>query len=1078
MKGHLRIDCHKLLKCDFCHKTGHLKIDCFRLIGYPPNYKGKRDTVGGMAANSTYDAGPMFSQQSAAGTVFSQQSAASQHTCPPPYYPNQYFPYSTPTPHVHQSTPMFTPGQHEQLLKMLDQATLTDTSGVAHMAGNSPSSTNDSITWIVDTGASNHMIGDSKHLHPQGLIENAGHVQLPTGANTAVSHLGNCHLTGGDVLRKVLCVPTFKFNLMSVSKVTQDLNCCVTFFPCYCVFQDLLSGKVRGIGKEEDGLYTLCSQIADKADTRPPQNCLAAIQGNDTNADTWHQRLCHVPINVIKKIPSFHRLGSTFVLHKCEVCPLARQTRLPFPHSISKSSCIFQLVHLDVWGPYKLETYDGMRYFLTIVDDYSRCPWTFLMRLKSDVISLLKNFFVEVETQFDTKIKKVRSDNGSEFFNHNCNDLFKLHGVVHESTCPYTPQQHGVVERRHRHILETARAIKFQAGFPDRFWGLCIQAAVYVINRIPSTSLGNKSPFEKLYGKQPSFHHMRVIGSLCFATNLTKQDKLSPRAVRSALVGYGTTQKGYKLYDLENKTFFVSRDVVFLESVFPFKESITDQQNKLSTQDLFAYDDLITAATPPLDNVSAQNIDQLSPGSSASSMENPTLVSVVPDIISSPPIRRSTRGARPPIWHKDYIIKSGTSNCLYSIASVLDYAGLSPRYQSFIARFSAETEPGTYAEAAKDPRWMEAMQNEIQALEDNKTWKLVELPKDKKAIGCRWVYKIKYKADGKVERFKARLVAKGYNQKEGFDYQETFSPVVKMATVRSVVSIAAANHWQIHQMDVYNAFLQGDLYEEVYMNPPEGFSGNTGNNQVCRLFKSLYGLKQASRQWNIKFTTTLTDSGFQQSTRDYSLFTKRKDDKLMVILIYVDDLLLTGNDSNMIQETKEILQHAFKIKDLGELRYFLGLEFGRNKDGILIHQRKYALELIADMGLAGARPVSTPMELNQKLTSVEFDANMPSSHSDAPLKDPTGYQRLIGRLLYLTTTRPDISFAVQCLSQFMHSPKTSHMDATLRLVRYIKSAPGLGILMSSTGKNDLKVFCDADWGSCINSRRSITGYLI
>ncbi|KAH0661347.1 hypothetical protein KY284_026278 [Solanum tuberosum] len=186
-----------------------------------------------MAGNSTCDAGPMFSQQSAAGTVFSQQLAASQHTCPPPYYPNQYFPYSTPTPHVHQSTPMFTPGQHQQLLKMLDQATLNDTSGVAHMAGNSPSSTNDSITWIVDTGASNHMIGDSKHLHPQGLIENAGHVQLPTGANTAVSHLGNCHLTGGD---------------------------------------DLISGKVRGIGKEEDGLHTLCSQIVDKADTPPQQN--------------------------------------------------------------------------------------------------------------------------------------------------------------------------------------------------------------------------------------------------------------------------------------------------------------------------------------------------------------------------------------------------------------------------------------------------------------------------------------------------------------------------------------------------------------------------------------------------------------------------------------------------------------------------------------------------------------------------------------------------------------------------------------------------------------------------------------
>jgi len=262
------------------------------------------------------------------------------------------------------------------------------------------------------------------------------------------------------------------------------------------------------------------------------------------------------------------------------------------------------------------------------------------------------------------------------------------------------------------------------------------------------------------------------------------------------------------------------------------------------------------------------------------------------------------------------------------------------------------------------------------------------------------------------------------------------------------------------------------------MSLPVGFNSKHTGTQVCKLLKSLYGLKQASRQWNIKLTTTLTASGFQQSTRDYSLFTKRQNDKLVIVLIYVDDLLLTRNDPIVIQETKEVLQHAFKIKDLGELRYFLGLEFARSDACILIHQRKYTLQLIANMGLAGAKPVSTPMELNLKLTSTDFDAHIPSTHTDPPLDDPTSYQRLVGRLLYLTTTRPDISFSVQCLSQFMHSPKRSHMDAALRLVRYLKSAPGRGVMMSSTASNALTVYCDADWGSCINSRRSITGYMI
>uniref|UniRef100_A0A3Q7JDU2 Reverse transcriptase Ty1/copia-type domain-containing protein n=1 Tax=Solanum lycopersicum TaxID=4081 RepID=A0A3Q7JDU2_SOLLC len=210
------------------------------------------------------------------------------------------------------------------------------------------------------------------------------------------------------------------------------------------------------------------------------------------------------------------------------------------------------------------------------------------------------------------------------------------------------------------------------------------------------------------------------------------------------------------------------------------------------------------------------------------------------------------------------------------------------------------------------------------------------------------------------------------------------------------------------------------------------------------------------------------------------MFTPQQHQKLIQMLnqTTVGDTHCVANMAVMIHQTKEMLQQAFKIKDLGELRYFLGLEFARSDAGILIHQRKYALEFISDMGLAGAKPVSTPMELNQKLTTVEFDTNIPSTYPDETLKDPTGYLRLIGRLLYLTTTRPDISFVVQCLNQFMHSPKTSHMEVAIRLVRYSKTEPGLGILMTSKGGSELKVFFDADWGACINSRRSITGYLV
>ncbi|XP_015160242.1 uncharacterized mitochondrial protein AtMg00810-like [Solanum tuberosum] len=222
--------------------------------------------------------------------------------------------------------------------------------------------------------------------------------------------------------------------------------------------------------------------------------------------------------------------------------------------------------------------------------------------------------------------------------------------------------------------------------------------------------------------------------------------------------------------------------------------------------------------------------------------------------------------------------------------------------------------------------------------------------------------------------------------------------------------MAAMKGWKLHQMDVFNAFLQGDLLEEL--------------------------------------TEALLASGFHQSLHDYSLFTKTVGAHIVLILVYVDDLIITGSCSTLIEEAKSLLHHHFKIKDLGELRYFLGLEIARSDQGILICQRKFTLDLIADMGLAGSKPASTPLEPNQKLTSFEFDQGHEGDTNDELLADPRSYQKLVGKLLYLTMTRPDISFTIQNLSQFMHNPKKSHMEAALRVVRYLKNAPELGILLS------------------------------
>lgn len=311
----------------------------------------------------------------------------------------------------------------------------------------------------------------------------------------------------------------------------------------------------------------------------------------------------------------------------------------------------------------------------------------------------------------------------------------------------------------------------------------------------------------------------------------------------------------------------------------------------------------------------------------------------------------------------------------------------------------------------------------------------------------------------------------------GIDYIETFLPVYKMVTVRTVLALAATFDWPLYQMDVYNAFLQGDLVEEVYMELPQGVCSQ-GKNIVCGVQKSLYGLKQASRQWNVKLIEALLVVGFQQSRFDYSMFTKKKGDSLLVLLIYVDDLMITRNNEEMIIELKNLLNHKFKMKDLGELKYFLGLKVLRSREGIVLNQRKYALELIEDVGLGGAKVVSTPLEQNLKLITTEFDKALQQSSNDFLVKDKAIYQRLIGLLLYLIDTRLDISYDVQHLSQFMQQLKSSHLDAALRVVRYVKKDPGQGLLFKASGDVQMLAYCNFDWATCAMSRKSVIGFCI
>uniref|UniRef100_A0A2N9HJ90 Integrase catalytic domain-containing protein n=1 Tax=Fagus sylvatica TaxID=28930 RepID=A0A2N9HJ90_FAGSY len=338
--------------------------------------------------------------------------------------------------------------------------------------------------------------------------------------------------------------------------------------------------------------------------------------------------------------------------------------------------------------------------------------------------------------------------------------------------------------------------------------------------------------------------------------------------------------------------------------------------------------------------------------------------------------------------------------------------------------------------ASSDPLWQQAMKEELDALLKTGTWDLVDLPAGKSAIGCKWVYKIKTRSDGTVDRYKARLVAKGFTQEYGIDYEETFAPVARLSSVRTLIAVSASRHWPLFQMDVKNAFLNGELTEEVYMQLPPGFSQPPGfSHKVCRLRRALYGLKQAPRAWFAKFSSTISQHGFSASSYDSALFFRRSDHGITLLLLYVDDMIITGDDVQGIQDLKHFLGQHFEMKDLGPLSYFLGLEVSSSSDGYYLTQAKYTSDLISRAGITDSKIVDTPIEYNNRL----------NTHDGEPLPDATLYRQLVGSLVYLTVTRPDISYAVHIVSQFMAAPRSLHYAAVLRILRLILMPTGQGI---------------------------------
>jgi uncharacterized OsmC-like protein len=363
------------------------------------------------------------------------------------------------------------------------------------------------------------------------------------------------------------------------------------------------------------------------------------------------------------------------------------------------------------------------------------------------------------------------------------------------------------------------------------------------------------------------------------------------------------------------------------------------------------------------------------------------------------------------------------------------------------------------------------MNAEIKAIEDNETWELTDLPAGIRPIGVKWIYKTKFNESGQIDKCKARLVAKGYSQKYGIDYNEVFAPVARWETIRTVLACAASNSWCVYQLDVKSAFLHSELSEDIYVEQPLGYHQGD-SRKVYKLRKALYGLKQAPRAWYSKIEAYFVSEGFLKCPAEHTLFVKAKDKDILIVSVYVDDLIVTGNNEAQIDEFKQSMMKQFAMTDLGKMKYFLGVEVNQTEDGIFIHQSKYATEILNKFGMSNCNSVNNPIVPGCKLVKDE----------NGKAGDAKSYKQIVGSLMYLLATRPDLAFSVCLTARFMDRPTEIHFAAVKRILRYLKGTVGFGILYKSSRKasseeTKLNGWTDSDYAGDLDDRKSTSGYV-
>ena len=749
---------------------------------------------------------------------------------------------------------------------------------------------------------------------------------------------------------------------------------------------------------------------------------------NAQGLELWHRRLGHVSKERVKQLTSGIVEGIDMndkpQRIDCRPCVEAKQSKSPATGRLAKGD-VHHVVHSDIIGPIEPRTIGGARYIIVFMVEASRYAKVYVVKKRNEVFSCFKEFQAWIERKTDVLVKRFHSDNAKEY--EALRPYLKEEGIEQSFSTAYTPQSNGLAERYNRTLLDRIRSMIQAASLDMNFWGEAALHAAYLTNVTGGKANEGRTPFEVIYGVKPSLEKIRVFGCEAYIHEPKEKRhwKLSTRGKPGILLGHENGM--YRVWDLDRKEIRVSKHVIVDESIFPGAQLQGSKDEESSESEVSI--SLNEAGTLPTDEKSSRNTVEAYEESSGTEVQG--------DGASSE--RRYPRRTR-----------------------------VAPdRYVASTARRGVHNEDMPTLRMAMESddaeNWKVAIQSELNSLQKTGTWSFVDKPKNAKAILCKWVLKKKRKADGEVSRYKARLVICG--NLDNAPIAHTFAPVVDFTVVRLVLAVAAQRKWLVHQVDYSNAFLQGRLDRKVYMTVPTMLD-NVPSGKVCLLQKSLYGLREAPRIWYELLSKDLKAIGLEPMPSAPCVFRGNG----VLVLCYVDDLLVMAENEARLKSLKRKLAEKLPANDMGLATDFLGMKLIHGNGHITLLQSKYSEALVKNMELVECRGAIVPCD-----PSVDM-----STPSEEAADKGFPYRSVIGSLLYIAThTRPDIAVAASMLARIVEKPSMKHQKAAIKVVKYLKAAPKLGLKLSAGKGDQLSAYVDANWaGEPGAKRRSRTGIVI